>query len=355
MKHRRLFIVICSLALVAGVSLTICLWPRREPVWNGKTCSQWFAEFRKAKVRYRRSSVYWVPNVPAGRPQIPWGTNYFDDIEGLLRDSTADALRAMGTNIIPVLSKEVRQGDPKWRPAYVKLLSKLPMSFQRIVPHPPPVRDEIRGDAALALSLLRSDAAPAWPAIFEAFVTTSSPFARSEFEESLRKIPIDPVVFDAALDSIARHGDLTLAVSLVGRLGPSGPNSMRILTNAILSTNVIACGAALSQLLHHPRYAPLVVPALRAKLKNGNQGLCLPVVDVLESYGPDASGALPELVEMLKSSDGELRYRAARAIESLGTNALPAVPALLTARTDPNEMVQRVVTRTLNNLNSNYW
>src|SRR5437879_12806456 len=140
MKRRRLFIVIFTLALVSAISLIIYLWPRKEPVWNGKTCSQWFAEFRRAKVRYRRTSVYWVSSVQAGRPQIPMGTNYFDDTEALLRDSTADALRAMGTNIIPVLSKEIRQGDPKWLPSYSKFFYKVPRSLQRFVPNPPKSR-----------------------------------------------------------------------------------------------------------------------------------------------------------------------------------------------------------------------
>jgi hypothetical protein len=292
-----------------------------------------------------------VPASGSGPRRLVMGTNYFDDTERLRYDPAADGLRALGTNIIPILTAEIRRGDPKWLLTYVKLFSKLPATIQHIVPKPPTSRDEVRGDAALALSLLGSDAAPAWPTIFEAFLT-ASPFTQFRFEESLRKIPVDNLVFDSALDSIVRRGDLSFAVSIIGRLGAWGPISIGILTNAILSTNLAACEAALSQLRYHARFAPLVVPALRVKLKNSNQGLCLSVVDVLESYGEDASEALPELVEMLKSSDRELRYRAARTIESLGTNALPAVPALEAATNDPNEMVQRVATRTLNNLSS---
>lgn len=278
-------------------------------------------------------------------------TNYIDDTDALLSDSSANALRKLGTNIIPVLTAEIRRGDPKWQPVYAQLFHKLPVSIRRIVPNPPVIRDEIRADAALALTLLRSEAAPAWPTIFEAFAT-ASPFARHNFEESLRKIPVEPVVFDAAIDSLVRRGDLSLAVSVIGQFGAWRPNSMRVLTNAILSTNVVAAEAALSQLRYNRRFAPFVLPALRTAVTNSNLGLCVSVVNVLESYGEDASAALPELVVTLKSSDRELRYRAARAIENLGRNALPAVPALVAARSDSNEMVQRVVTRTLENLNS---
>jgi len=291
-----------------------------------------------------------APASGTGPSRFVLATNYFDDTEGLRYDPAADGIRALGTNIIPILTAEVRRGDPKWFAIYVKLFTRLPAKIQRISPKPPMSRDEVRGDAALALSLLRSDAAPAWPTIFEAYVT-ASPFARGRFEESLHKIPVEPVVLDAALNSIVRRGDLTLAVSMIGQFGAWGPNSMRILTNAILSTNVTACEAALLQLRYHRRFAPFVVPALRVALKNSNPALCLSVANVLESYGEDASEALPELVAILKSSDRELRYRAARAIEGLGTNALPAVPALSAAKNDPNEMVQRVAARTLDNLN----
>jgi hypothetical protein len=335
--------------------LLVCLWPHKKPVWQGKTASEWFAEFRRAKVRHRRAAyvgvIQIIPPTPSNAaPKLVMGTNYFDDIEALMHDSAADALKALGTNIIPVLEAEIRHGDPKWQPTYAKLFHKLPVSIRRIVPNPPAMRDEIRADAALALTLLRSDAAPAWPTLFEAFVT-ASPVVRYRFEESLRKIPADPAVFDAAIDSLVRRGDLSLAVYTIGQFGAWRPNSMRALTNAILSTNVVAAEAALSQLRYNRRFAPFVLPALRTAVTNSNQGLSLSVVSVLESYGEDASGALPELLDTLKSSDRELRYRGARAIENLGTNALPGVPALIAAKNDSNEMVQRVVTRILENLN----
>jgi hypothetical protein len=357
MKRRRLLVAICSLALVSAISLIIYLWPRNEPVWNGKTCSQWFAELRRAKVRYQRHTVYFV-NAPSSTPgyvRLQQSTNYWDDTEALLRDSTADALKAMGTNIIPVLSREIRRGDPKWLPSYTKFFYKVPASLKRFVPNPPQSRDEIRGDAAVALTLLRADAAPAWPTIFDALLNAPTPYLRFRFMDILHNIPVDPVVLDAGLDSLVRHGELSEAVQMIGQFGAGRINSLRILTNAILSTNNVAGEAALSQLRYQRHFAPFVLPALRSALTNSNSSypFCVSVAGVLESYEGDASEALPELVIALKSSDRELRYHAARAIESLGTNALPAVPALLAARSDSNEMVQRVVTRTLNNLTTN--
>src|SRR5882724_6879226 len=114
MKRRRLFVVLCSLALVSAAVLLISLWSRREPVWNGRTCSEWFAEFRRAKVRHRRLSVSqaFFAVTSNGQTRLVLGTNYFDDINGLFADPAADALRALGTNIIPVLTREIRHTDP---------------------------------------------------------------------------------------------------------------------------------------------------------------------------------------------------------------------------------------------------
>ena len=60
--------------------------------------------------------------------------------------------------------------------------------------------------------------------------------------------------------------------------------------------------------------------------------------------------ALPELITALKAADDELRYRAARALEAMSTNARPAAAALAAATNDAHIMVQRVAERTLKEL-----
>src|SRR5262245_43999686 len=101
MKRRRLAIALCLLATVSVAVLYVRLKARKEPVWQGKTCSEWFAEFRRAKVRYRQAGIAVVSQIIApasgrGPPRFVWGTNYFDDTDRLMRDSAADGIRALG-------------------------------------------------------------------------------------------------------------------------------------------------------------------------------------------------------------------------------------------------------------------
>jgi len=353
MKHPRRLIIAAALVLLVGTGLFLCLRPRREPTWQGKTYSQWFAEFRQAKVRHRQNSQAWIMSPGSPKP-IPT-TGYYDDFDGLLRDPAADALRAMDTNIVPFLTAEVRREDSIWVQSYQYCYSKFPRPIKRIAPGFPQGRNDIRIDASLALAALGTNAASAVPAIFRAYAT-ARPWSRHAFDESLRRLPLDIAAYDAALETLVKRGELFDAVSLVGQFGIRTTNSLRAMTNAVLCSQPQASEAATSQLSSCRRYAAYVLPALREALKNGSsRETCQFAASTLESYGEEAAEAVPELVEALKSRDGELRYRAARALESIGTNAFPAVPALLNARNDTNEMVQKVVTRTLNKLSgTNY-
>jgi hypothetical protein len=346
MKRPRRLITAAALALLVGMGLYLWLRPRAEPSWHGKTYTQWFAEFRQAKVRLRRTSQSWV--IPPGS-RHPVATGYYDDIDGLLFDPSADALRAMGTNIVPLLVAEIRHEDGGLLQGYRKLYFRLPIPLKRVMPDPPAGRDEIRGDAALALAALRADATAAVPPLFQAFAT-AGPVARMQFEESLHRLSFDSTAFDAALQTLVKRGEIHIAVSAIARFGIWNPSTACVLTNALFSTNVFANDAALSQLRYFRRCSAFVLPALRVALKSSNVQLRWSAASVLESYESDAAGALPEILEALKSEDDETRYRAARLLESIGTNAMAAAPALSAATNDSSIMVQRAAARALKNL-----
>ncbi len=347
MKHQRRIVFATAFLVVAGAALFFCLRSRKEPAWQGKTYSQWLAEFRQAKVRHRQPIQTFM--MPAGSSKFVPTTGYYDDIDGLLRDPVADSLRAIGTNIVPFLIAEIRHEDNYLIRTYRDLYWKFPTAVQRLVPRPSAGRDDIRVDAALALTALKADAAAAVPTVFRAFAT-AKPYARVGFQESLRRLPFDDAALDAALDTLFKRRDLLTAVSLVNQFGVRNLNSVRILTNAVFSTNAPLSEAAFAQLRYCRRYQAFVLPGLRESLKSGDQAARWNTASTLELYESDAAEAIPELVAALKSDDGELRYRAARALEAIGTNALPAARALTSATNDSNVMVQRASTRALNNL-----
>ena len=83
-----------------------------------------------------------------------------------------------------------------------------------------------------------------------------------------------------------------------------------------------------------------VVPHLGKALKDDNHGLRLQALNLLEEFGKDAKGALPELIEILqKESIGRIRAKAAEVIGNIGEEARDAIPALVKALESHNESV----------------
>lgn len=66
--------------------------------------------------------------------------------------------------------------------------------------------------------------------------------------------------------------------------------------------------------------------------------------DALGRIGP---AALPQLVELLRSEQAEVRLIATQTIARMGSDAKDAVPALIPLLEDPDERVRKAATRTL--------
>jgi HEAT repeat protein len=66
-----------------------------------------------------------------------------------------------------------------------------------------------------------------------------------------------------------------------------------------------------------------------------------------EALGRIGPAALPQLVELLKSPQADVRLIAAQVIARMGSDAKEAVPALIPLLNDPDERVRKAATRTL--------
>ncbi|HUL76791.1 MAG TPA: HEAT repeat domain-containing protein [Vicinamibacteria bacterium] len=74
------------------------------------------------------------------------------------------------------------------------------------------------------------------------------------------------------------------------------------------------------------------------------------VAAALARIGPAAAGAVPTLVEALRSDNADRRWRAARTLGRIGPPAVEAVPALTAALADPLVTVRRHAARALGRL-----
>jgi hypothetical protein len=66
-----------------------------------------------------------------------------------------------------------------------------------------------------------------------------------------------------------------------------------------------------------------------------------------EALGRIGPAALPQLIELLRSPQADVRLLAAQVIARMGSDAKDAVPALIPLLKDPDERVRKAATRTL--------
>ena len=388
MSARRQLLVAAAILLL-GAGLGLYVWKARGPTYRGRTTAQWFREFRAAEGRHQMTNgIFWVvlPNgalgasqaaslgrapsagslwfprsvgarVP-GRPPIgrmpvgPSALAWNVDVQGLLKDPAADALRALGTNALPYLVDQFRREDSRLTLAYSDLYyRKFPPRLRSIAPRPPTPRAVIRLEAAWALSALGSKALPAAPALLESLKGAFSfPVGPSTILDILRKLPFEPREADPVLDDLCRQNRLSQAMEVVRNLGLHTPGATRVLFGALSSKDASLRISGVALLALWAQQTALVAPALAGALKDSDAQVAYAAARILGRLHPRPFAALPALVRALKAGDGELRYQAARALEDWGADALPALPALLEATNDPNPMVQRVSARAVRNL-----
>jgi HEAT repeat protein len=70
----------------------------------------------------------------------------------------------------------------------------------------------------------------------------------------------------------------------------------------------------------------------------------------LASHGPKAKGAVPELIDLLKHAQANVRLQAANTLGAIGPDAREAVPALEEATDDANPTVRSAARQALNRI-----
>ena len=342
MSPRRVLVIAGALLLVFVSALTLHWRHSRQPVWEGKSVREWFAEFRRARPRYRVQAFLPLSSGPTSTNLVRIGHLVTtENTRDLLHDPAAKALKAFGTNAVPFLAAEVRKRDSFWAKSYRNMWEKIPSGIRRYVPDPPPKRDPIRRDAALALAALGTNGAAGVPAILEAYA--SSRF-NHDYVFSINRLPPNPAALDQMLSAV-KGSNLLHRVKVIQELEIRTLQAARILTNAIHSG--ISVRDAVSELSYFRSHAKPVLPALTFALTSSDPEIRSLAARTLARFESDAAAALPELINALSSRDETLRYESVRVMEAMGTNALPALGALSLATQDPSLQVQRASKRVL--------
>lgn len=295
MRRKSTLIVIALFGVVAlGFLLSAVI--RREPTYQGRTVSAWFKEFCIS--RWRLTTRTDISFEPAGPVLINYDTGERVD------DPALFALRAMGSESVPYLIRTLKRKETVLGKTYRIFYLKLSPGFRQFLPSAGIPRDKYRQYAAEALAGVGTNALPAVPALIQCLGEPDpDPSLMYSALAALRPLSCKPQDLDPVLRRLSNRGQHWRVVMIVERLQLRGSVAVTALGKTLQDTN-----SAFRDSFFQRKAATY-----------------------LERLGPAAAPAVAELAAALKNPDSEVRYLAARALGEIGTNAIPAIPALQAA------------------------
>lgn len=362
-------------ALILAVFATLLiLWRwQNQPRFQGKTAAQWFQEFRAANAQQRVQLIQVPPLNYGGMIPARGGAQRAVQViqvsPGVMRviqppspegpevTAAVDGLRGLGTNAVPYLAAQLRRRESWQERFYPYLYVRISPGIRKFLPNPPVPREEIRRQAAWAISALGSSGAPAAPALLDS-LKYCGPASEYTILWALSRLDYSRERADEIVLFLTRHGPQTRAIRMASQLWLVSPVTAHCLLDILSQTNSnsvtnrgdrVLC---VRHLAYFGKYAPIVVPGLAAALQDSDLEIRRTAAQVLEEFGSSAAPALPALEQALQSDDSELRYLATRAVEAMGTNAFPALPLLMRLTNDSFAPAQTVSKRIIDKLGS---
>lgn len=262
LNQRRRFAFVTAIAAVLALAAWFVL-PSREPEYQGKKLSHWLRQLESAQ-----------------------------DLESPDWQTSARAVRQMGTNALPRLIAPLGMSDPQWKAQAVDWLGQvLNKDFSnRLI-----ARERQR--SLLALQVLGPVASPLVPEI-AAMITNANPDIADVAFAALTRInapdcvpPLVRTLTDGS--AILRPSAVVSLGSLRGVARDSVPALVAVLNNRNENENVrFEAARALGLIGRDPK---LAVPALTRSLSETNLLLVRAAAVALGAFGSDAESALPAL------------------------------------------------------------
>ena len=344
--------------VVLGVAITaaafFALRPR-EPVYQGKSVTQWISE------------------LPKGQRLTAMG---FIDHE----TPAKEAIRSIGTNAVPYLAQAINRHDSRFanwrveiwfrwpflqrhfsRPSYPleirreaartlqEFVSRYPKaSFDEIVPalaramRDPDSDLRVVAVSTLGLIAVKHQSQRALAALVEALDSPHEEVRRF----ATGKLAEGNQAQSQALPSVlGRFSDPSVGVRLeaalaVWRIGQQTNDAVTVLVSALGANSPTDRGNAANHLSLIGPAAKQAIPVLEQKLNDPDQyvrqwaSIALQKIDP-ENH-PEAKPTLQSLIEQLKNADGNRRMSAALALKEMGAVAKAAVPALVETLQTPS-------------------
>lgn len=338
MKKRHRFVM----GLACGLLLAGILWPvlsPQEPVYKKRRLSEWVATL---------------------------GGSRFPNIE----DEANEAIRTLGTNAIPWLMKWIQYEESRWHAKLRVASERVPswlgrgwvtglmrrdvdrkngavMALVKLGPEAAQTIPELtkmvtdpaaRGRADAAVNVLQGLGTPALSALSLA-LTNGNAWVRAKAALSIRELGTNGAAAVPLLIKMLEEPDGTVRASAIAALSAVDtegkacvPGLLKLLNDPALFIRHEATNAVL-------KLAPEALPQAGINVAVTPPGRTLPL-------GPKA---LPSLIADLTNQTLPQGFRrdALTGIRELGTNAGPAVPALIEALKDPDGFIRICATNAL--------
>jgi len=286
---------------VAAIVVVVVGWAvfrEREPVYQGKTLSEWMA------VRQ-------------------WGDT------PAKKEEADDALQRIGTNALPILLKWLRYEQPQWRNrAYVRLISRLPRwvggiaLFNRLLHNREWEQAGLAADTVHRLGAGATNAIPELVAIMARTSATNASQRAVYVLASLGTAGLPPMLNALSDPGNAQRQFIARMIPTIRELGSNGHPAVPILLNCLQERDAVMVMTAAESLGSLRLEAEIVVPALVRGLTNENYAVRAYLAKAVSEFGKEARGAVPALLEALDDRDDWARKAAAAALEKIGSEEL---------------------------------
>jgi HEAT repeat protein len=219
------------------------------------------------------------------------------------RAEAEEAIRQMGTNVLPYLLRAVTNRDSALKTKIIELLGK--QAHFRI---PIPMAARHRREAEVAFHALGPAASNAVPELGQAL----------------------------------NASDMDISGTAASALAGIGPEGWVALTRTLSNSNSWSTVCASWALGSHRASVPGTVAGLIGQVTNTTPGGSAALAEwALGEIGQDSEEVVPVLINSLQSSNAsDVRWSAAEALGKFGTNARSAIPILLQALQDPDMSVR---------------
>ncbi len=259
---------------------------RKEPVFKGKTLSQWLKQLDDGQAVGISSS-----SLPAPTPE---------------QIAAAEAIHAMGVEALPLLMEDIhlrpRRDAFRFRMqdhinAFLRRTSGTHIFFDDVTE-----ADRVRWRAAQGLAALGPLAKPAVPELTRLLYTN---FWHSSIKE---------------------------AAYAMATIDPEGTG---VLTNAVQPATEWSGMCAIWALGQHPATGTNFIPFLISATSSPSEGTACGAIQVLGLFHADAGEVIPALRQALSSTNSSVAGDAARALGQFGTQAASAAPLLQSLTNNP--------------------